>query len=350
MRNNGTLKNIAFIDPKDDLSILINNKANELFLLLRNFDASSLDTDIFFKEYFANHHLGQRLMFSIQNSAHILYHSIKRSKKNINELNITDYGAGLGTLFMLGSMLHVKRFVYNDHLAEWKHNAELICTALKIPVTAYVVGDIADVINHADAEGFDFDIIVSRNVIEHIYSLPDFYTTIYRHNNTAIVYSTTTANYHNPATRIQHILIHKKIENNHYCHHRKKAIQQMQPGLSETQLNTLVDLTRGKALADFIETVNDFSIGKPVSTVPYLKSNTCDYVTGVWVEHLLSKETYEQIINKAGFKIEYSAGFWDTNYSNPLVNYFTGFLNVIIKKLGKKGYIIAPFVNVVAYN
>jgi len=340
-------KNV-FLQEKDELSKLINAKANELYHSLKTFDASTLQTSDFFKNYFADHHLGKRLIFSIQNSAHILYHSIKKSNKKLEELNVADYGAGLGTLFMLGSMLNVKRFVYNDHLAEWKNNAELICSALKINVTAYVVGDIKNVIACANADNFVFDIIVSRNVIEHIYDLPDFYSSIHQHNASAIVYSTTTANYHNPATWIQHVLIQKKIEKNHYCHQRKKAIQTIQSGLSAAQIETLVSLTRGKALGDFTDAIKDFSIGKPVTEVRYLKSNTCDHETGVWVEHLLSKQAYKEIINTAGFSFEYSPGFWDTNYSNGLVNSCTRFLNKIIKLMGNKGYIISPFINVVA--
>ncbi|MGG9972420.1 hypothetical protein ACQ33O_11560 [Ferruginibacter sp. SUN002] len=339
---------IVFLEVKDELSKLIDSKANELYHLLKKFDASSLQTTDFFKHYFTDHHLGQRLIFSIQNSAHILYHAIKKSNKHVSELNIVDYGAGLGTLFMLGSMLQIKRFVYNDHLAEWKNNAALICTALNIPVTDYIVGDITDVIKYAETENFSFDIIVSRNVVEHIYSLPDFYAAVYEHNNGAIVYSTTTANYHNLATRLQHILIHRKIENKHYSVNRKKAIQKINPSFSEKQLMALVSLTRGKALSDFTEAVDDFSKNKTVTKVPYLKTNTCDHETGVWVEHLLSKEAYREIINHAGFSMEYSAGFWDTNYKNSFVNLCTKSLNKLIKILGNKGYLLSPFINVVA--
>lgn len=340
---------IVFLSVKDELSKAINSKANELYYLLSNFDASGLQTSDFFKDYFANHHLGQRLIFSIQSSAHILYQSIKKTNKKIEELNIVDYGAGLGTLFMLGSMLGVKRFVYNDHLSEWKNNAELICNTFNMPITAYVVGDIKNVIDYANTASFKFDIVVSRNVIEHIYSLPDFYKTISQHNPDTVVYSTTTANYHNFATRIQHILIHRKIENNYYSVQRKKAIQQFHPELSDEQLTKLTALTRGKALSDFSEAIDNYLQHKPVIPVPYLKTNTCDYENGVWVEHLLAKKTYTEIINTAGFSLEYSAGFWDTNYKNNLINFCTKILNRLIKLMGKSGYLISPFINVVAY-
>jgi hypothetical protein len=145
-------------------------------------------------------------------------------------------------------------------------------------------------------------------------------------------------------------MIHKKIENKYYSIKRKKAIQTINPKFSDRDLETLVALTRGKALSDFTEAINNFSQNKPIAKVPYLKSNTCDYENGVWVEHLLSKKTYKEIINNAGFSLEYSAGFWDTNYKNSIANTIGRFLNWLIKLLGSKGYIISPFVNIVAYS
>jgi hypothetical protein len=89
---------ITFLPGNDSLALLINNKANELFRLLQNFDAASLDIEDSFKDYFIQHHLGKRLFFSIQNSAHIIYQSVKKTGKLIEEINLVDYGAGLGTL------------------------------------------------------------------------------------------------------------------------------------------------------------------------------------------------------------------------------------------------------------
>ncbi|UEG49056.1 class I SAM-dependent methyltransferase [Ferruginibacter lapsinanis] len=348
--NNIAEKKISFVKVSDELSDTINNKANELYLLLKNFDASTLPTDDFFKDYFANHHLGKRLIFSIKSSAHILYQSIKKTNKPIGSINIVDYGAGLGTLFMLGSLLNVKRLIYNDHLPEWKNNAAIICNSLNIPVTDYITGDIADVIHYADRTGFKFDIIASRNVIEHIYDLSAFYKQINTHNASAIVYSTTTANYQNPAAHLQHILIHKKTEKKYFIAQRREQIKKIKKDITEEQLDELVSITRGRALHDFTNAVNDYLQKKNIKEVPYLNSNTVDCTNGVWAEHLLAKSTYALIIQSAGFKMEYSAGFWDTNYKSPVANFLAGCLNLFIQLLGKKGYIISPFINVVAYN
>ncbi len=343
-------KKYNFISEKDGLAVLINEKANKLFYLLRNFDSSKLDTEPFFKNYFADHHLGKRLVFSIENSAHILYHAIKKCNKPVDEISMADYGAGLGTLFMLGSLLGVKRFIYNDHLAEWKNNAKLICSTLGIPVTEYIVGDISAVLQYATDNHFTYDIIASRNVIEHIYSLPDFFGSIHRHNADCIIYSTTTASYHNPAMHLIHILHHKKIEKNHYRAQREAFIKKKYNNFSDEQLNTLVQLTRGMWKNDIDKAIDNFLQNNAIKPDRYLYTNTCDLETGVWAEHLLSKKAYKEILATAGFKMEYSGGFWDTHYSSVFKNIFTQFFNKMIRIAGKKGYVLSTFINVVAYN
>ena len=348
MSKNGIKEN--FLSANDNLGLLINSKANELFLKLNNFNVSSLDSDDTYNDYFIHHHLGKRLFFSIQNSAHILYGGIKMCNKPIHEINAIDYGAGLGTLFMLGGMLGCKRFDYNDHLPDWQQTASVVCKEAGISISDYITGDIKAVIDFAESKKMKYDLVVSRNVIEHIYSLPDFYSIVFNHNNRAVTYSTTTANFHNPVMRLYHIYIHKKAEKN-YMQQRREEIKKLHPMLEPGRVNALVQLTRGKGQQDFINAVNDFVINKPIEKDNNLRSNTCDCTIGVWSEHLLKKNEYADIINKAGFKMEYIAGYWDTHYKSGMLNMMAKILNRLIIIMGKKsGIFLSPFVNVIAYN
>lgn len=343
------IKMNTFLQHKDSLGILINNKANELFELLQNFDAGSLPIQEGLKNYFINHHLGNRLFFSIQNSAHIIYESVKKTDKEINEINIVDYGAGLGTLYLLGGLLNFKRVVYNDYLPDWKDTAERIANNLGITINNFVTGDIDSVLIYAAGEKFLLDIVASRNVIEHIYSLPFFYNEVYKHNPHAVVYSTTSANFHNPAMWLKHYLLHKKIERTQYLPQRKLDIQKLWPGINEIQLSQLSILTRGKAGVDFITAINKYQNNQPNDKVPFLRSNTCTADTGYWCEHLLTKKEYVQIITEAGFSASYTAGYWDTHYANFIMNVLGKFLNKVIKITGKKAILFSPFVSIVAF-
>lgn len=344
-------KSEIFLFAKDSLGTLINQKANELFFALKNFDIGLLDITDTYNDYFINHHLGKRLFFSIQNSAHILYETVQLSKKPMNEINAIDYGAGLGTLFMLGGMLGFKQFDYNDHLPEWQPTAASVCKEIGINISNYVMGDINAVTAFAKANNFKYDVVLSRNVIEHIYNLPEFYKVLYHHNPSVVVYATTTANFHNPVMRLYHLYVHKKVEIKYYIQQRKDAILNIAPTLSGADLNNLIKLTRGKGQEDFTLAVNNYLRGIAIEKVPYLRSNSCDCHIGVWCEHLLTKDEYAQIITQANFKMIYSSGYWDTHYSSKAMNVLATFFNKFILLLGKKkGMMVSPFVNVIAYN
>jgi hypothetical protein len=151
--------------------------------------------------------------------------------------------------------------------------------------------------------------------------------------------------------RLYHIYIHKKVERSYYLQQRKEEIKKLQPAIAANELNILANLTRGKGQQDFVQAVHDFAAGKQLEKTTDLRSNTCDCIIGVWIEHLLTKKEYTSIINEAGFTIHYTAGYWDTHYSSALKNKMAAAFNKIIAILGKeKGIILSPFVNVVALN
>ena len=360
LKNRGTKKNWMpnisklqkeyFLNESDDLANNINTKANELYFMLKYFDASNLQITEEYKNYFIQHHLGRRLFFSIQNSAHIIYQSVKKTGKPFNEINFIDYGAGLGTLYMLAGMLDFKKVVYNDYLPDWKQTAQTICTALQINIDDFVVGDIDAVMQHAAANNIQYQVIASRNVIEHIYSLPQLYAAIYKHNPAAVTYSTTTANFHNPVMRWYHIYIHKTADKKYYQQQRREEIVKLFPSISENKLATFIKLTRGKGQQDFLDAVNNLNNNKSVVVDKTLRSNTCDCLNGVWCEHLLTKNEYGKIIVNAGFKMNYQPGYWDTHYKWVAMNWAAKIFNKLILALDNKGILLSPFVNVTAYN
>lgn len=342
--------NHNFISANDALANNINAKANQLYGQLLAIDASQLNTASEYKDYFVKHHMGRRLFFSIQSSAHIIYQSVKISGKNTGEIVFLDYGAGLGTLFMLAGMMNFKKIVYNDYLPEWHQPAKALCSALQINIDDYVAGDIDNVTTDAAAKNIKYDIVASRNVIEHIYDLQLFYNLLYQHNPKTIIYSSTTANYHNPAMRLYHFLIHKKAERNIYRPQRINEIKKLQPVLQQSQVDILAELTRGKAKEDFISTINNFMNNVMPAKDKSLRTNTCDCINGIWIEHLLTKQEHATFAKNAGFKFEYTAGFWDTHYKSGALNLFARLFNNIISILGKRrAVLISPFVDIIAY-
>ena len=228
--------------------------------------------------------------------------------------------------------------------------AQSICTSLRISITGYITGDIEEVLMYGDREGFTYDIIASRNVIEHIYDLWRFYDLLYKYNPAAVIFSTTTANYHNPAMRLRHYLIHKKVEKEIYKPQRKIAIKNEWPNISSTQLPDLVDKTRGKGQRDFTTAIACYKQNEIIEPVKILRSNTCDCYSGSWHEHLLTKNEYLQIITASGYKMRYTSGYWDTHYKSLWMNVLANILNNIIALWGTDAYYLSPFVNIVAFS
>jgi hypothetical protein len=343
-----TTQKHKFIKPYDELARSINEQANRLYEQLGAMDISDAAIDEFGKHYFSSHHAGSRLFFSIQSSADIIYRSVKLDNKNIGDITFIDYGAGLGTLFLLAGKVGFKKVYFNDYFPQWAGYAQIICNKLDIKVDDFISGDIDAVISYGKANNISFDIVASRNVAEHIYDLESFYSKLYRSGLTTVCYATTTANYHNIAMRLKHYWYHKKVEKNYYRKQREDYIKELVPGVSAIDLAQLVKLTRGRAFTDLSNALDNYFNKKPIPPVVSLGANTCDCRTGVWAEHLMTRKDYSGIIEKAGFAAIYTAGFWDTHYRYAVVNLLTRCLNRVIKISGSKGYWFAPFVNVVA--
>ncbi|MEO7306356.1 MAG: hypothetical protein ABIR78_15020 [Ferruginibacter sp.] len=340
----------TFLKINDEKARLINNWANHLYQQLAVLDISDTDIDEFGKYYFNAHHTGSRLFFSVQSSADIIYQSVKKINKPIPQVIFMDYGAGLGTLFLLAGLVGFKQVYFNDYFPKWAGFAQTICRRLGISINDFISGDIDAVVDYAKKNNVHIDIIASRNVAEHIYNLRAFYATLYQSGITSLCYATTTANFHNPAVRLKHILYHAKVERLQFRKQRETFITELVPGVNASDLQELVRITRGRAFADFSNAVDFYFKKQPIPAVEFLRTNTCDCRTGVWAENLITRGNYITIIQQAGFKAGYTAGFWDTHYKYALVNFITGLLNSVIKFAGKKGYWFSPFVNVVASN
>lgn len=338
----------SFIQVVDQLSETINHHANALYSDLKNLDPQKLNIDESFRQYFVNHHLGNRLFFSIQNSCHILYQSVIKTKKPLTAITLVDYGAGLGTLFMLAGKLGFKKTIYNDYLPEWKETAEQICKTLQIKIDAFVTGDIEEVIAYAEKNTFRYDIFASRNVIEHLYRLDKFYTLVHNHHENAVIFSTTTANYHNPAMWLIHYFLHKKIEKKVHLPARMEAISKRLPELPRNQLLELAKLTRGRAGHDFETAIQDYQNNKSIELPDFIHSNTCDFNTGYWSERILKKKEHAFFAKQAGFIFECTPGYWDTHYNSVWKNGAAFIFNRLIRILDNQGIVLSPFINLIA--
>ena len=335
-----------FLPVRDDLSGAIAEKAKLLYELLLQVRVDELGLPYHCLAYFKGSHY-KRLYFSIETSAHLLYRAIVAVNKPVKEITLMDYGAGVGTMYSLAKMIGCKKVIYNDHLHDWKQSAELIGRAMAVQVDEYIVGDIDDTLAALRQKDICCDIITTRNVIEHIYKLDHFYSETAAHQPAAWIYSSTTANYKNPASRIKHWLWHRKWEKQ-FLPQRANIIASLVPQLTPSEVDRLARLTRGKAGEDISTSVSSYVHNKAYPVLGNIGSNTCDPESGVWFEHMISFGEYRKFIENGHYRASFYPGFWDTHYRNKLMNGTGRVLNTIINCSNSIGLRIAPFIYVVA--
>ena len=334
-----------FLPTRDELSHMIQAKAVQLYDKLRALPVDDLGMPPHCLAYFKGSHF-KRLFFSIETSANLLYRSIKMINKPVAEIVIMDYGAGVGTLYTLAKMIGCKKVIYNDYLEDWRNSARLIAEAIGVHMDEYLLGDIEDTLKALDQKNIQCDIITSRNVIEHIYKLDTFYLAIAISQPDALIYSSTTANYKNPGTRIQHRGMHRRLEKI-YLPKREQMILEIAPTLEKTSAHQLALHTKGLAGADIRHAAEIYlKSGKLPDPAPH-RTNTCDPANGVWVEHLLKFDEYRQLLGTR-YEVSFEPGFWDTHYPNPLMNMMGKFLNILIRMNKSLGLLLASFIYVVA--
>lgn len=335
-----------FLPHQDDLGKLIESRSVELFNRLSTIDVDQLGMPHHCLHYFKTSH-SKRLFFSIETSAHILYHSISLIKKQPSQLIIMDYGAGVGTLFLLAKMIGCGQVIYSDHLEDWRKSAESIANAISVYIDHYIVGDIEDCLDRLEKFNIRCDLVTSRNVIEHIYKLDQFYSAIHRRQPQATVFSSTTANRKNPASVLKHWLWHRKWEKI-FIGKRLIAIDRLSPGIPLFRKRELARATRGLAAADLKNAVDEYRKSGRLPNPRIHGTNTCDPENGVWAEHLIDIDTYRKLINEKHFAISFAPGFWDTHYRVKYLNNVARFLNRMIAKTDGLAFTLAPFIYVIA--
>lgn len=337
----------SFLLQTDSLAQMINTKAKELYQKYAQLSASELDLTEYGKVYFNKRHF-ERLFFSIQTSAELLYRSIKLKAKPIEELIIMDYGAGIGSLYLLAKLIGVKCVIYNDYNPVNSKAGKSICKALNIIIDFFITGDHTQTFQTLKEKNISCDIILSRNVVEHIYDLKDFYQKTKQFQPNALIYFSTTANYHNPANLWYHHGIHKKYEQK-YFEKRREIIKAFKKDASKSDIVSLAKATRGQAMEDLNKSIRDYFTNKTLPDPNIHYSNTANPENGIWAEHVIKKQDYKNIIEPIGYKLSIIPAFWDTHYKKGYKRLFGKTMNVLTRLVGEeKGLWFTAFIYVVA--
>jgi 2-polyprenyl-3-methyl-5-hydroxy-6-metoxy-1,4-benzoquinol methylase len=287
----------------------------------------------------------------------ILEQGVKYCPLPIESLTVAEIGGGTGIISLLAKYLGFKSVIYSDTYAQSCLDFEVIAKHLALKPNSIVQGDIHQLIA---AHPSEIHLMVSRDVIEHIYKPEAFFQTACHQYPNCVMVHNTSANIYNlfKANYFKTIHLKDELEGNtnqfkpgdstaSFYQMRLDFIKTHYPALDEFKQILFAKLTRGHTFDD-VKTAIDLYLDK--KQLPHLIShptNTCDPATGNWTEHLIKFDDYRSMIpvETHHLKIEYAPY---NQFTNRGPKQWVQFLLNLIIKTGFFARYVAPAILIIA--
>ena len=335
------------------------HKAGSFIEFARRFDASSIGLKGYQASYL--NHLLSHLEYYTAIYMQVFKSALAHSEKPWHESTVVDYGCGNAMLGLFAKYCGCKTVICCDLDESSIDAAKKLSNAMNISIEAFVHGDVHSLEKILLLKNFKPGIITGTDVIEHIYDLEDFFTVLRRINSSQVNIFTTASNPANPfkvkeirALQLRDELIGgKKVHINKqeddlvmdepYLMTREKMIRDFAPGLSQSEIEMLAIVTRGKRRNDIEMIVNGYSVTGAVPVIDTADTNTCDPVTGNWTERVVPLDFYSKVYNKCGFELSISNGFYNSFQGSALKKLLLKPMNSFIKNSGSFGRLFGTF-------
>lgn len=346
---------IPNLNPK--LKETLNNAARNLFQKLEKVEGNELDISDYSKKYFGNYQ--SKLHYSLECGCFILAHSLNHLGDDFANATVLDHGGGLGMLSLLAKSAQIKTVVYNDIYNVSTNDAKKIASLLNVSANYYICSDIIELVAELNNKQITIDCFISRNVIEHIYNLEEFFCELSKvPGKNLTVFIATTANEKNILVDLYTKKLQRKAEFEYsagkwdkgrdskkpYSIIRKEILLEAYPNLQRKELMELVICSRGLIKKDILVMAEKYVKDGIMPQKPNHPSNTCDPFTGNRTENLLPIENYKKYFEANGFSFDVYAGFYNTNYLQKVFNLITPSLNKLISKSSTNSISLAPFI------
>lgn len=325
---------------------------------LKEVEVHSVSSDTYVQQYLE--HLLEHAGYYVKIYARVLEMGISSSGKEKENIDLLDYGAGVGLLGIFASFCGFKKVSINDKEPAFLSAALVLSKHFNINNIEFISGGLES--------GFEYqkwgkpDLLVATDVIEHIYDLDEFLFCCKQWNiNMSMVLTTGS----NPANRRKVLLLRKlqkrdewegnPIDNGNklagYEHEafrsmRKKIILEYAPSMTPEHLEMLTERTRGLIRKDIQEKVLRFVTKGEMPEAPVDPYNTCHPETGSWSERILSFEEYESIFKKHDLLVQFIPGFYNSD-KKGLKKILVNATNLLLPIFGMK---MAPFIFIRAQN
>lgn len=295
----------------------IDDAKNHLLTYLKEININQLPISNYSKKYLLNYQTNP--IFFIHHYTQVLKNAVSKIPKPLSEICVLDYGGGCGLMSFLAKLSGVKEIIYNDIFETSTQDAQIISKSFNLNIDYFVTGDVDKMVNFIAENQLAIDLIISVDVLEHIYSLEKWFQELKKIQTPFTLYFNTGANPKNLWINNRLMNYQKKAElvgnaksfgwkerdaNASFLKIRKEIIQNYSQQLSKTEIELLAQKSRGLIKKD-IELLVDFFI--KTGTLNYIMkhpTNTCDPYTGNWTEHLIDLDCLLKSLKESGLKAE----------------------------------------------
>jgi 2-polyprenyl-3-methyl-5-hydroxy-6-metoxy-1,4-benzoquinol methylase len=326
---------------------------------LESVNANSLSLTGYPLQYL--HLLLKQKAYFVRMYADVLEKALTNADRPLHRIVFMDYGAGNGLLGLFAKYCGCRKVYINDISPFFLEAAKTLANHLQIKPDGWIEGDWKACEKYF-TENESPDMVAGTDVIEHIYNLDELFAGMKKINPNMVSVFTTASNTSNPLKNRSLKKLQWRDENiesnaDHavpgddyaglpFVETRRRMITKKFPQLKDEIIIQLAKATRGLHREDIFPAVEKYNSTGEFPKEPHHQSNTCDPVTGSWTERLLTIEEYKMIYTKAGFSLLVYNGFYNS-WQQGIKRIPLSFANAIIKLLGAKGKVIAPYITLV---
>lgn len=331
---------------------------------LQAMDFDALNVSDYTKKYI--HGYVRNIRGVLQIYTYLMYLAMKsRGKFDVEGSVFVDYGGGTGIMSLLAREMGFGTVLYVDIYDVSCRDAELIAGVVKAKADRYICGDIDALCGYVSDSEAVVDVLVSYDVIEHIYDIESFFSkTGLLNANGLVVVCASSANAYNPLIRRRRMRSHRETERQDRLHEwghkerdslrsyldiRREIISGLVPDLQRDVLERMARNTRGLSKDDIEKCVRQYVEVGDFTYRPDHPTNTCDPYTGNWNERLMPFSYLKDVLERNGFVFSCVCGYY--GYSlGALRRWGKSIFNALITLLGRNGFVVAPYYVLIAEN
>lgn len=262
----------------------------------------------------------------------------------IGKITMVDFGGGSGFLSILAKSLGVGRVIYIDHNPSSVETIRILTEIVGMGPDDILQGDENRLCDWCQASNIQPQLLIGTDVIEHIFSLHQFFENMNRVNPSMHMLFTTASNPYNPFIqfRLRKMMRGCEIgtlESPNYYTLRKAFIQELRPNFSSQELDRWAKRTRGMIYPQIKFALSQNSLPQPKDSY-----NTCDPATGNWAERILPIAVYKELLQPFGLTLKVEKGFYNIERNSSFLTKICKGINGLIQHSGAFGFILAPFI------